>query len=141
MNIKKTIFGVILTIFIGFSLVPTSPAATVISIFAEGPLADVASFQASIISPDTASVVDFTPNFPDGWEDYSSDKLLSAFDGTGSASLPTGQIGSFSLDVVLGGWELTNQAAHEDLLRRAIRPIRPPPRSRMADGSGTGVIS
>jgi hypothetical protein len=108
--LKKSILTVFLTLCLFFSLALTSHAATVISIVAEGLLADIAAFEATILTPDTATAADFTNNFPMGWINFSSGKLLSAFDSTFMASLTTGPIGSFDMDVTLGGWELTNQA-------------------------------
>jgi hypothetical protein len=70
---------------------------------------DIGAFEATITSAATV-VPNFTANFPVGWVDFSADKLISAFDGTGAASLPAGPIGSFDIDTLLTGWELTNQA-------------------------------
>jgi hypothetical protein len=107
---KKSILAVLLTLCLCFSFGLTSHAETVISIVAEGTLVDVAAFEATILAPDTTTADDFEAHFPSGWVDFSAGKLLSAFDGTGETSLPSGGIGQFDTDTTLGGWELTNQA-------------------------------
>jgi hypothetical protein len=107
--IKKSIV-VMLALGLCLSLTLTSRAATVVSIVAELTLSDVASIQFDILSP-IPTAADFNANFPAGWFDFSSDKLISAFDGGGSNSLPTGEVGTFAdMDVTLGGWALGDQS-------------------------------
>lgn len=112
--IKKIFFIVFFAIGICFSFVLTPYAATTVSIVANGLLSDVASIQFDILGPDTATTANWSNSFPSGWFDFSFGKNVNAFDSTGSASLPTGIIGSFNIDVILGNWMLGNQAA-EDL--------------------------
>jgi hypothetical protein len=69
----------------------------------------IAAIQFDILGPVSADSSNFTPNLPDGWFDFSSGTLVSAFDGGGTASLPNGVLGTFDMDVELGGWELTLQ--------------------------------
>jgi len=107
--IKKSILVVLLAIGLFFSFALRSNAATVITIVAEGPLMDVAAVEATIIGPDDVTVGDFTPNFPAVWIDFSAPKLISAFDASWVNSLPNGEVGRFSSNVILGNWELTLQ--------------------------------
>jgi len=113
---KKSILGigaVVLAIGLCFSLAQPSYSATIVSVSFEaiGPLSDVAAFQFDVLTPDAATAADFNPNWPVGWFDFSTGDTVNAFDSTGSASLPTGIVGTFDINVTLGNWVLGNQAA------------------------------
>ncbi len=69
----------------------------------------IAGIQFDILGLDDTDDPGFTPNLPAGWFDHSSERRVSAFDSVGSASLPNGVLGTFDIDVELGGWELTLQ--------------------------------
>ena len=109
---KRSIIVVLLTIGLCLSFVPTSNSATVINIVAQGALADIAGFEATIISPDSVSTDDFEPGSAlVGFTDFSiAPDLLSFISFNISNSIDSGEIGSFQETTVLGEWELTNQA-------------------------------
>lgn len=112
--LKKSIFGVAIIFLITgviFSLSQPSYSATVVSLEAIGPLSNVAAIQWNILAPVGADVSNFTANFPAGWLDFSAGDTINAFDATGSTSLPTGTVGTFDIDVLLGNWVLGNQSA------------------------------
>jgi hypothetical protein len=69
----------------------------------------IAAIQFDILDPVVADASNFSASLPDGWINFSDGKLISAFDGGGTASLPNGLVGNFDIDVLLGGWELTLQ--------------------------------
>ena len=112
--LKKSVRRIVV-IFLGivlcFSFVQLSHASTVVYFEAIGALSDVAGFDFTILTPEDASVANFTPNLPTGWLDFSLGDLVSALDSTGSGSLTTGTIGSFDLDVTLGNWNFGTQTA------------------------------
>jgi len=110
MMFKKSIAFISLSWCILF--VQTLYAETIVN-FVDGGL-DVAAFQFDILAPsaDFLDATDFNASWPDGWNDFSIGDIINAFDGTGSASLPTGQVGYFDDDgVVLGNWVVGNQEA------------------------------
>ena len=109
---KKPILIILLTVGICLTFGLTSQAATVISIIAEGALADVAGFEVIIDGPSGVTIADFTRGDAlAGFSDFSIDPdILSFFSQSAANSIDTGDIGSFSGAVDLIGWELTNQA-------------------------------
>ena len=107
---KKLIFNVVAVVFalvLCFSVSQPSHAATVINFENLGPLVDVESFEASILSAATIEA-NFAANFPGGWFDFSSGDLISAFSSSTPDPLPFAPIGTFNIDTLLGGWELTD---------------------------------
>lgn len=118
MKIKKKsvgyVFAILLSIGFCVSTLPSATfASTSVYFDAQGPLIDlVGSLQFDILDPITADVSHFTPNFPTGWINFSGGKLVSAFDGIGTASLQSGVIGTFDIDVILGNFELGDQSGN-----------------------------
>jgi hypothetical protein len=93
-----------------FGTTLNSQAYTTVYLDMADPYLDaIAAIQFDIVDPADADISNVTLNLPEGWIDFSADKLISAFDGTGDASLPNGVIGTFDIDVQLAGWELTLQ--------------------------------
>jgi hypothetical protein len=107
---------IFLGIVLCFSFATLSHANTVVNFEATGALSNVASFQFDILTPGTATVSDFSATLPSGWLNLSFSQTVNAFDSTGTASLPTGPIGSFNQDVTLGNWVFGNQQAHSLVL-------------------------
>ena len=69
----------------------------------------IASLQFEILEPDTVDVSDVSLFLPSGWIDFSVNRIVSAFDGTGEAPLPNGMIAAFDFDVILGNFEIGDQ--------------------------------
>ena len=113
---------VFLSMVVCFAAPQPAQSATVITVEPGGTFVNIASFQFEIISPELAIANNFTgslpvgPNYPtdpdDRWSLFrGTGKIVNAFDATGLLSLPTGTIGSFSIDVILGNWVFGNQDA------------------------------
>jgi hypothetical protein len=109
-----SLFVLVITIGVLLSFAQSSYSATTIDIFAVGPLADIGGIQFDIITPPEASSTDFTPlGAVTSWLNFSSGDTVQYFDGVGSNSLMTGDIGTFTAyDVTLDGWVLSDQSAN-----------------------------
>jgi hypothetical protein len=86
-------------------------SATVITVEPGGTFVDISSFDFNILTPAGTLASTFLPALPASWLFLPSGSTVSAFDGSGSSSLPAGSIGSFSIDVTLGGWVFGSQSA------------------------------
>ena len=102
---------VLLSMALCFTLAQPSHSATVVSVEPGGSFVDIASFDFAILTPAGTLGSSFTPSLPSGWLFLPTGSTVSAFDGGGANSLPTGPIGSFSIDVTLGGWVFGSQGA------------------------------
>lgn len=108
--LRKTGLVLLLVVGICFGATQNSLAATTVYLDMADPYLDmIASIQFEIFEPSDADFSDFTDEFPTEWYNFSEERMISAFDGSGEASLANGVIGTFDIDVVLGGWELSLQ--------------------------------
>ena len=102
---------VFLSIFLCVTFAQLSHSATVVTVEPGGSFVNIASFNFEILSPAGTLGSTFTPTLPANWLFLPTGSVVSAFDGGGANSLPSGSIGSFSIDVTLGNWEFGNQSA------------------------------
>ncbi len=103
------VFFTILACWLVFSH-PTS-AATIVSVEPGGSFTDIGSFDFDILSPSGTQASTFVPTLPANWLFLPSGSTVSAFDSIGANSLPSGAIGSFAIDVVLGDFNFFNQGS------------------------------
>ncbi len=88
-----------------------SSAATVVTVEPGGSFTDIGSFDFDILSPSGTLASTFNPTLPTGWSNGSSGSTVAYFDLGGGNSLPSGTIGSFAIDVVLGDFNFFNQGS------------------------------
>ncbi len=93
---------VFITMLACIGLAQPSFSATTLSLDATGPLADIASFNFTILAPDAATAADFSLTLPAGWLPLPSGDVVSAF--SGGTSLPSGVFGTSDLTLTLGNW-------------------------------------
>jgi hypothetical protein len=91
-----------------------SHSSTVVTVQPGGTFINITSFDFFVLGPSGADVLTWTPSLPSGYldmTDYTAGLTnVSAFRSSGSNVL-SGQIGSFSNDVLLGTWTFGNAAA------------------------------
>lgn len=107
---RTVAFITLLAMGLCFGSVQTLLAYTTVYLDLADPLENsVASLEFEILGPDTIDVSDVSLFLPSGWINFSVNRVVSAFDGTGEAALPNGMIAAFDLDVILGNFELGDQ--------------------------------
>jgi hypothetical protein len=106
---RMGVFFTILACCLAFS--QPSNAATVVTVEPGGSFTNIGSFDFDILSPSGTLASTFYPTLPTGWVDGSSGSTVAYFDLAGGNSLPSGPIGSFNIDVVLGGFNFFNQSS------------------------------
>jgi len=111
LNGYKFIAILVLGIVLIFSQVSLASMYTAVYLDCDN-LTDIAALQFEIVEPVDADVSAFTTSLPGGWINLSTGKIFGAFDGSGSASLSPGIIGTFDREnVMLDGWVLSNQSS------------------------------
>jgi hypothetical protein len=100
-----------LAVTLCFTFTQQSHSATNVTIDPGGTFIDIASFQFSIEEPVGTLASAFNATLPSGWLNLTdtATNIVSALN-LGSTD-PSGQIGSFDIDVILGGWVFGNQSA------------------------------
>jgi len=95
----------------GFVAPQLAQSATVVSVQPGGTFDNIGGFQFSILTPSGTTASSFTPTLPTDWISGApgTGTIVAYFDSVGSHNLPSGQIGSFSIDVTLGSWTFANQ--------------------------------
>jgi hypothetical protein len=106
-----SIVVLLLSMIICFASPQLAQSSTIVSVEPGGAFVNIASFDFTILTPSGTQGSTFTPTLPANWMFMPSGTLVSAFDGGGANSLPTGAIGSFAIDVTLGSWHFGNQSA------------------------------
>lgn len=112
MKKKSCIFTLVLfAVALCFATPQLSHSATVVTVEPGGSFINIASFQFEILDPPGTLASTFTATLPGGWLNLTdtSTNIVSALN-LGANEL-SGQIGSFSLNVLLGGWVFGNQQA------------------------------
>lgn len=105
----RTIAVLILTLAVTFVAPQLAQSSTIVTVEPGGTFINIASFDFTILTPSGTFGSSFTPTLPSGWTVMPTGNIFSAFDSGGTNSLPTGPIGSFTIDVTLGNWTFGNQ--------------------------------
>jgi Tfp pilus assembly protein FimT len=108
MSIRSSVI-VLLSMVICFAVPQMAQSATVVSVQPGGSFINIASFDFTVSG---ATGADFNPTLPTGWLALPTGNIFSAFDGSGTHSLPTGDIGSFTSTVTLSNWTFGNQGGN-----------------------------
>jgi hypothetical protein len=103
---------VFLSMVVCFAAPQLSQASTIVSVEPGGTFVNIANFNFEILTPSGTQGSTFTPTLPANWLFLPTGNVVSAFDGGGSNSLPSGAIGSFAIDVTLGNWVFGNQGGN-----------------------------
>ncbi len=115
MNIKKhyriTATVILLTLSFCLSHIPSTQAFTTVYFETEN-LPDIASFQFDILDPSNATSSNFTGFFPNDWLNMTMPDSITINAFSLGSSLPTGAVGVFDIDVLLGHWILGDQEAN-----------------------------
>jgi hypothetical protein len=99
----RSVAAVLLAIAVFLAAPQLALSSTIVTVQPGGTFINIESFNFSISGPAGTTASNFTASLPADWMNLSSGTTISAL-GLGSY-LPTGAIGSFSVDnVVLSGW-------------------------------------
>jgi hypothetical protein len=99
---------VLLSLVLCFAVPQLAQSSTIVTVEPGGSFINIASFD-FVVSGATGADFNFT--LPTGWLPLPTGNVVSAFDGSGTHSLPTGDIGSFTSTVTLSGWVFGNQSS------------------------------
>jgi hypothetical protein len=98
----------LLALIVCFAVPQPALSSTVVTVNPGGTFINIASFDFTISG---ATAADFNATLPTGWLSMPSGNIFSTFDGSGTHSLPGGDVGSFANTVTLSNWVFGNQSA------------------------------